>query len=120
MAVEMKRQMFQAAGKVLIINGYKQYVDAIRAGSPEGVEIIHTSIRQWQDTEDVIKEAAAETTPLVLVSAGPAGKYMIPEIAKQGKVVLDIGDGMGSFWWENGVAPDGRIMNTNGELEERK
>lgn len=114
--VAVKRRWFQIAGHVLIINGYQKYVDMIRKNLPEGVKLSHISIRNWRETDRVIAEAAKNDAPLVLFSAGPAGKCIARPLSDQGKVVLDVGDGMGSWWWEKGKGPNGETMDTEGNI----
>lgn len=49
----------------------------------------------WTETEAVIERAHLNTASLVLFSAGPAGKYIGPAIAKNldtPKVVIDLGN----------------------------
>jgi hypothetical protein len=54
-------------------------------------------LTNWDQTEDVIEKAKNNPAQLVLFSGGCAGKYIGPEIAKEGKVVLDVGNSA-SLW----------------------
>lgn len=49
-------------------------------------------LSSWEQTEDVIKQVSEKQHQLVLFSAGCAGKYIASEIAKQCKVVIDVGN----------------------------
>lgn len=114
--VAIKRKWFEIAGHVLIINGYQGYVDRVCADAPAGVQVSHISILNWRETDQVIEAAIKSPARLVLFSAGPAGKMIAEPISLSGKVVLDVGDGMGSFWWEKGVGPNGESMDTKGNI----
>ena len=46
----------------------------------------------WRDNDAAVQAAVKSGKQLVLFSAGPAGKIIGPEIAKHGRVVLDIGN----------------------------
>ncbi|MEK7649911.1 MAG: hypothetical protein AAB367_03075 [Patescibacteria group bacterium] len=57
--------------------------------------------RSWRDNDAAIDAAAHSDKQLVLFSAGPAGKLIGPEIAKSGKVVIDVGNTLPG--WSKGV-----------------
>jgi hypothetical protein len=91
---EMKEKLFRAAGHVLFIHRNEHTADSIqlRVQANLGVKVSFIKLDNWRGTDDVIAQAALNTAPLVLFSAGPAGKYIGPTIARQGKVALDVGN----------------------------
>ncbi len=48
--------------------------------------------KSWRDNDQAVQEAIKSGKQLILFSAGPAGKIIGPEIAKAGRVVLDVGN----------------------------
>lgn len=92
----MKIQLFNVAHHVLFIHYNTCTADAmqIRAKWGLNVKVTYLKLTNWRETEDVIERAKSIDAPLVLFSAGPAGKYIGPKIATTGnipKVTLDIG-----------------------------
>ena len=93
--------ILKAAGtSVLVVNRDPQIAYNIE-NSPfnrYGVRAISIDLPDWQASRAAIYSCSKHTSPLVFVSGGPANKYIIPEIAEQGKVVLDMGSGAKHFW----------------------
>lgn len=92
---EMKIALFKQAGHVLFIHGNAETADAmqIRSQNKLGVKVSFLKLTSWVDTDKVIAQASRIKAPLVLFSAGPAGKYIGPAIANtSSKVVLDLGN----------------------------
>jgi len=94
---EMQIALFKEARHVLLIHRNPETADAmqIRAKVGLGVKLTYLKMESWTETEAIIAAASKIDAPLALVSAGPAGKYIIPKIAACGtahsKVVLDLG-----------------------------
>ena len=88
--------LLKAAGNILVLhaNPVTAITFAKRARAYLNVGIRHVSMATFDDGPRAVAECAKWDYPLVLVSAGPASKYIIPEIASQGKVVLDLGNAM--------------------------
>lgn len=91
-----KIALFKKAGRVLLIHHNPHTADSLqlRVQGNLGVEVSYLKMSSWEQTEDVANKAMRMDAPLVLVSAGPAGKYIIPKMANNyfNKVVLDIGN----------------------------
>lgn len=92
-------ELFKAAGHVLLIHKNAHTADSMQLRlQGNGIAKVHfIKLQTWQQAEDVAKQAREIDAPLVLVSAGPGSKWIIPEIATSGriaKVVLDIGNAM--------------------------
>jgi len=111
---EMKIQLFQQAKHVLFIHRSLPSADAlqIRAKYALGVKVTYLRLSSWEDAEGVIDQASKIDAPLVLFSAGPASKYIGPEIAVGGnipKVTLDIGNAA-DYWLLSSLKdiPNGR------------
>jgi hypothetical protein len=99
---EMKIQLFKTAGHVLFIHRNTSTADAmqIRAKWGLGVKVTYLKLASWRDSESVIEKAKSIDAPLVLFSAGPASKYIGPEISTSGlipRVTLDIGNAA-DYW----------------------
>jgi len=96
--LEMRTALLKAAGQVLVLhaNPVTGNTFAKRAWAYLGVKIRHIKLSNWDQADDVVTEAAkwVKDFPLVLVSAGPGSKYVIPQIAQMGTVVLDLGNAM--------------------------
>jgi len=110
----MKIQLFQQAKHVLFIHRSLPSADAmqIRAKYALGVKVTYLHLSNWQEAEGVIDQASKIDAPLVLFSAGPASKYIGPEIAMSGnlpKVTLDIGNAA-DYWLLSSLKdiPNGR------------
>jgi hypothetical protein len=95
----MKVALFSEARHVLLIHRNAETADALQINLKNklGVKVTFIPLSGWEETDKVISRAAHDAAPLVLFSAGPAGKYMAPRIAEQGKVVLDIGNSIDSW-----------------------
>lgn len=111
---EMKIQLFQTAKHVLFIHRNPATADAmqIRAkwGLDPSVKVSYLKLTNWQESEVVVERARSIEAPLVLFSAGPASKYIGPEIAKTGsfpRVTLDIGNAA-DYWTLNSLRNIGR------------
>lgn len=94
--LEHRTALMKQAGNVLVLhaNPVTGLTFAKRARAYLNVGIRHVVLKSWQDATSVVAECAKWDYPLVLVSAGPGSKNIIPEIAAQGKVVLDLGNAM--------------------------
>jgi len=94
--LEHRTALLKAAGNVLVLhaNPVTAITFARRARAYLNVGIRHVSLKSWRDADTALAECAKWDYPLVLVSAGPASKWIIPGIARQGKVALDIGNAM--------------------------
>lgn len=94
--LEKRVELLKRARQVLVLhaNPVTGITFAKRARAYLNVGIRHISIKSWQDADSVLSECAKWDYPLALISAGPGAKWIIPEIAKQGKVALDIGNSM--------------------------
>lgn len=94
--LDQRSALLQAAGQVLVLhsNPVTATTFAKRARAYLDVGIRHIPISRWTQATDAVAACSLWTYPLVLVSAGPGSKWIIPEIAKQGKVVIDIGNAM--------------------------
>lgn len=88
--------LLKSAGNALVLhaNPVTAVTFAKRARAYLNVGLRHVSIKSWKDADAVIAECAKWDYPLALISAGPGAKWIIPELAKQGKVALDIGNSM--------------------------
>jgi hypothetical protein len=111
---EMKIGLFQTAKEVLFIHHNTASADAmqIRAKYALGVKVTFIKLQNWEQTEDVVMKAGDNGAPLVLFSAGPAGKYIGPAIAHYGpvpKVAIDLGNAA-DYWLLNSLKdiPNGR------------
>jgi hypothetical protein len=91
--------LYKTAGHVLLIHKNAHTADSLqlRLQGSDIAKVHFIKLQTWQQAEDVVKKAKEIDAPLVLVSAGPGSKWIIPEIAVTGrvsKVVLDIGNAM--------------------------
>lgn len=97
-------RLLQLAGTIAVVNRDLEIANRIACGqySPltsfQRLNTFFGYLPDWRASEACIKALATDSAPLVLVSAGPASKYIIPRIAQQGKVVLDMGSGAPHFW----------------------
>lgn len=93
---DMQIDLYKEAGHVLIIHGNPNTANALQSRAEKflGVKVSFIQMNNWDESERVVKQARADGAPLVIFSAGPAGKFIGPEIAKDNKVVLDIGNAM--------------------------
>lgn len=93
---EMKINLYKAAGHVLLIHRNSLCADALEIRAKKiGVKVSYLKLDNWQETDEVIEDAAKVDAPLVIFSAGPASKFMGQMIASGGripKVSLDIGN----------------------------
>lgn len=96
--LDQRCALLKQAGQVLVLhrNPVTATTFAKRARAYLNVGIRHIHLASWRDAEAVVAECAkwGADFPLVLVSAGPGSKHIIPKIANQGKVVLDLGNAM--------------------------
>jgi len=104
---KMKIELFQKAGHVLFIHRNAHTADSLqlRAQGNIGVKVTYLQLKDWKQADEVVEKAARIDAPLVLFSAGPAGKYIGPEISEGGnipKVVLDIGN-TADYWTLNSL-----------------
>jgi len=96
---KMVLALYKEAGHVLLIHKNAHTADSMQLRlQGNGIAKVHfIKLQTWQEAGGVIQRAKAHDAPLVLVSAGPGSKYIIPEIATSGripKVCLDIGNAM--------------------------
>jgi hypothetical protein len=96
---KMQLALYREAGHVLLIHKNAHTADSLqlRLQGNNIAKVHFIKLQTWQQAEDTIKKAKEIDAPLVLVSAGPGSKYIIPEIATTGripKVCLDIGNAM--------------------------
>lgn len=100
---EMTANLYRAAGRVLFIHGNDEARLAFYAtGVRLGFDVLTLKHSSWEQSEDVIKVASNANAPLVIFSAGPAAKHIGVEIARSGKVVLDVGNAAGSWLLADG------------------
>jgi len=92
----MKVNLYKEAKHVLIIHRNENTANALirRAEQYLNVKVSYLHLSNWDQAENVVKQANEIDAPLVIFSAGPASKWIGPEIAKQGKITLDIGQAM--------------------------
>lgn len=103
-------RLLQLAGSVTVVNANIEVASRIAAlYNPNPLAVCFVPLRNWRGSEDAIRSCAAQDCPLVFVSAGPASKYIIPRIAQQGKVVLDMGSGAPHFWCTRGKPTCGPV-----------
>ena len=98
LTIDQKARWFGLAGHVAVLNGSVEYTNQIRDRAPTGVTVTHIIMRNWTEQDQAIEQAKQLDAPLVLWSGGPAGKYIGPELAKAGKVAIDIGHAMRTWW----------------------
>lgn len=93
---DMQIDLYKEAGEVLMIHGNPNTANALKSRAEKylGVNVTYIQMTRWEEAEQVIDAASKVSAPLVIFSAGPAGKLIGPEIARQKKVVLDIGNAM--------------------------
>src|SRR5580692_8281341 len=99
---KMKIDLFRKAGHVLFIHGNAHTADSLqlRAQANIGVKVTYLPLKDWRHASEVAWKAASIDAPLVLFSAGPAGKWIGPSVSTSGsvpKVVLDIGNSA-DYW----------------------
>lgn len=97
---KQRQEILTVARRVLVINANPIVAQRIKDSfvCPTDIAVSFIGLSNWRQSKDVIRRASEDDAPLVFVSGGPASKYIIPEIAKQGKVVLDMGSGAPHFW----------------------
>jgi len=91
---EQKLAMYALVDRLLIVNREEEVAKVVAQGKAYDF----VPLNGWVDSDKAVEAAAKSSAPLVLISAGPASKYICPEIAKQGKIVLDIGSAA-ECWW---------------------
>lgn len=104
-----KRELLDFAGCVTVVNTDRMVMERMHAGS--GAAISWVPLTSWREQDAVAQRCIDDISRLVLVSAGPASKCIIPRIAAQGnKVVLDIGSAAPHWWCIHGEAlcPEGK------------
>lgn len=113
---EHKIALFLEAGRVTFIHHNAETADAMQIRAKWGlqgeygisVQVDFLQLSNWMQVEKVIDKACKKENPLVLFSAGPAGKWLGPEIAdRTGAVVLDIGNAADQ-WTLESVKDKGR------------
>jgi|SRR5579859_228444 len=91
-----KEELLMKADGVLLIHANAEIADAMQRKYTR-FKVSFLKLSMWDQTEDVIAKSRTNPAQLVLFSGGCAGKYIGPAIAKQGKVVIDVGNSM-SVW----------------------
>jgi|SRR5579863_495296 len=96
---ELKQQLYQQAKHVCMIHGNPNTANALKSRAKKflDVEVTWIQLTNWDQADNVIKQARQVDAPLTIFSAGPASKYIGPSIAFSGnipKVTLDIGQAM--------------------------
>lgn len=96
---EQKVHLYKEAGHVVILHANKGTRAAFkeRAEKYLGVHVDDFELSNWSQSENIIEELSHSEAALVIFSGGPGSKYIGPELAKQGKVVLDVGNSMDAF-----------------------
>ena len=92
---EMILGLYRKAGHVLLLHNNAQTADSLqlRLQGNDIAKVDFLKLTKWQEAQEVLDKAKNSVAPLVLVSAGPGSKWIIPEIATgTSKVVLDIGN----------------------------
>lgn len=100
--VQQKIALFKAAGHVLLIHGNPHTADSmqLRVQANLAVKVSYIPMSQWFQAPGVVDAAREINAPLVIISSGPASKWIGPAISKGGKipkVTLDLGHAM-DFW----------------------
>jgi hypothetical protein len=91
-----KQELMAKADGILLIHANPELADTMQKKHTR-FQMTFLKLTNWDQTEDVIEKAKNNPAQLVLFSGGCAGKYIGPEIAKEGKVVLDVGNSA-SLW----------------------
>jgi hypothetical protein len=103
---EMITQLYKEAKHVILVHRNPDTADAFISRAKEFFNVKVTWIKQesWRQTEGLIQKVKELDAPLVIASVGPAGKYTIPRMSREGewpKVVLDIGNSVDTYiLWE--------------------
>jgi hypothetical protein len=89
----MRRELMQQAGHVLVINRDPQIVENLRSiPGLEKVTFDWLCLNSWEEAENVMEHAIKIGARLVLMSAALGSKYIGPRIAEaNNSVVLDLG-----------------------------
>ena len=99
---EQKAELFKLADKILLIHHKTEVADAMQNNTwrllgKQGM-VQYVKMSSWRETTQVLSAAVCSDARLILLCAGPAGKYLAPAIASkrtfggQARVVLDIGN----------------------------
>lgn len=111
---QMKIDLFKQAKNVLFIHGNTASADAMQIRAKYGLDVKVTFLKLegWEETEEVIQRASWIDAPLVLFSAGPAGKYIGPclnNLSSTKRVILDLGNAA-DYWLLSSLKdiPNGR------------
>lgn len=95
---DVKAEWFKRAAHVAILCRSTESYEAICKYTPEAVQITHIPLGHWTESEEAIRSVEDSDARLVLYSGGPSGKYIGPELAKRGKVALDVGHAVHEWW----------------------
>ena len=114
---EQKIELFRSAGRVLFINASRSLADAMqrRAMVYHGVKVEYLPLMDWRDADGVIKQANAIDAPLMLLSAGPASKFIGPRL---NGVTLDIGQAACRWTFQVEFERRKKLAADAGKLEE--
>lgn len=96
--------LLNEAGRVVVINREAAVAACIGSREFTTAEIIHVPLSNWTESESVRHAVEKINAPLVLLSGGPASKYLAPVLAASGsRMVLDIGQGADAWWMLTGL-----------------
>lgn len=88
---QQKRELYEAAENVLLIHSSVRLADEFQRRL-SFFKLRFIQLSSATQAEAVLKKASADSNQLVLLCAGPCAKYIGPAIAKNGKVVIDVGN----------------------------
>ena len=91
-----KRELYALAGEPLLIINRDRDLAEHTAG---GADFDYLPLANWDCADEVVRAAELSSARLALVSCGPGSKQICPGIARQGRVVLDIGSAPERGWW---------------------
>jgi hypothetical protein len=86
---EQKAAVCDACETITLINSNPGIADALQARFGSRCEFL--PMNNWRAAYEVALKATTMPGRLVLLSGGPAGKFLAPAIAEAGKIVLDVG-----------------------------
>jgi hypothetical protein len=92
---EQKWALYDLTERLLIVNREEEVVRAVAGSKPHDF----VALSAWEQADQAVLAAKGSDAQLALVSCGPASKHIVPEIAAQGKVVLDVGSAA-ECWWD--------------------
>lgn len=97
-----RKALLEEAESVIVINRDPRVSDLIFGNGK--CAVWHLPLNNWKETTGIWASANQSKAPLVLLSGGPAAKYLAPAIAAQhGRMVLDIGQGADAWFMPTGI-----------------